>query len=120
MRFFLDPHSGVPVYETNTLADLDDLIIETQRAGAPGRAHLLRQLKSGRITLLDLQRSSSATLFKKFAAQCGSHPALVLVGADDAVGDGPEAWPETGHDRRWDSTTSDYPPSRKRPSAGAR
>jgi hypothetical protein len=100
-RIFLDPHSGMPVYLIGTPADLDDAIIEAERAGAPGRAHLLRQFKSGRLVLLDVQRSTSARLFETFAAQCGALPALAIVGADEALQDGPEEWPLTKRMVRW-------------------
>jgi hypothetical protein len=91
----------MPVYSTDTLADLDECIIALERAGAPGRAHVVRQFKNGRLTLLDVQRSTSARVFKTFAAQCGTQPALVIIGADDGCYDGPEAWPLTARLFRW-------------------
>ena len=99
-RISLDPHSGVPVHEIATLADLDAAIIGADCAGAHHRAYLMRQFKAGRIALVDVQRSTSARYFKRFAGQC-RRPALVVVGADDGLGDGPEAWRLAGRMLRW-------------------
>ena len=99
-RISLDPHSGVPVHEIDTLADLDAAIIGADCAGAHHRAYLFRQLRAGRIALIGVQRSTSARYFKQFAAQCRC-PALVVVGADDGLHDGPEAWPLAARLIRW-------------------
>jgi hypothetical protein len=101
-RVLLNP-SGVPVCEISSPADLDAMIIGADRIGAHHRAHLWRQQKAKRVVVMDVQRTTSARDFKRFAAPSRAYPTLVVVGADDGLHDGPEAWPIAPRLIRWSS-----------------
>jgi hypothetical protein len=81
--------------------DIPAAISRFQLAGAGHRVPLLRALYEGRIAHLELQRSGSAGLFKRWAAMIRL-PGMVLLGDDDhAVNDGPDAWPIARRVLRW-------------------
>lgn len=78
------------VLKLNTFADIPEAIAKMRIAGAGHRVPLLQALHSGEIGLLELQRSGSTGLFKRWAAAV-CRPAIALVGDD--VGDGGDTGP---------------------------
>jgi hypothetical protein len=95
--------SGAIIQQINSSADLPGAIVFAEQVGAHHRAYLLRQRMAGRIGLYEVFRDTSARLFKRFASAAGPGPMLLVVGADDGLNDGPEAWPLAQRMIRWAS-----------------
>jgi hypothetical protein len=93
--------SGAVVQHVDSEADLPAAIAHAEQAGAFGRAYLMRQRLTGRIGLFEVFRDTSATTFKRFVAISHGQSAVVVVGADDGMSDGPEAWPLAHRMVRW-------------------
>ncbi len=73
-------------------SDIPAAIAKMQVAGAGHRVPLLQALYRGQIAHLEVHRTSSARLFKQWAAM-SRLPALALLGDDDyATPDGPDTW----------------------------
>lgn len=88
-------------FEIRTWADLPAGIVAAEQAGAPGLAHLLRALRTGRIAFLPLSPGCSNTYFKTFVAQTKNRPTLVLIPDDNYEDSGPGAWVTAERALRW-------------------
>lgn len=79
-------------FRVESWADLPRIISQLQAAGVGHRIPLLQALLHGRIAYLELERGSSAALFKPWASMIRL-PGVVLIGDDDhAAVDGPDTW----------------------------
>jgi hypothetical protein len=81
--------------------ELSRAIVVAEQAGFIGTAHLLRAIAAGRIALLPLLPHCGAAGFRAFALATRDRPAVVLIGDDDGLGRGPDAWTRAGRAVAW-------------------
>lgn len=93
--------SANPTLPIRNRAELIGAIVETERVGSIGSAHLLRALAAGRIAMLPIIASTSSSKFKKFAALAHNRPAVSLIGDDDHRDRGPAGWPLAARVLTW-------------------
>ena len=85
----------------DTWDDIPGAIGLMQQAGAGHRVPILQALYHGRIAHLEVQRTGSTGLSKRWSAIVRL-PALALIGDDDhASSDGPGTWPVAARLFRW-------------------
>lgn len=75
------------------LTDLNAAIVVLEAAGAIGSAHLCRALRDGRCALMWLLPEVSASHYKRFIRAAGRRPAIIVLGDDDGLNRGPQAFP---------------------------
>jgi hypothetical protein len=88
-------------FSVNSRADLSRAIVLCEAADAPGTAHLLRALASGRIALLPLLPEESSTKFKQWIRLTKHRPAVVLIGDDDGFARGANGWAQSKRAVEW-------------------
>ena len=88
-------------FEIQTWADLPRGIVAAEQAGAPGLAHLLRALRTGRIAFLPLMPECSNARFKQFSGLTKDRPAITLIPDDDYLNRGPAGWIVAERAVRW-------------------
>lgn len=90
-----------PAFRINTWSDIPDAISKMQVAGVGHRVPIMQALYHGRIAHLEVQRTGSNGLMKRWMAAVAM-PALLLIGDDDhASPDGPATWPIAERALRW-------------------
>ncbi|HUN44131.1 MAG TPA: hypothetical protein VMU81_27885 [Acetobacteraceae bacterium] len=99
-RFTTGP-DGQPRVYIETQADLAAAIVLTQQAGAIGQAHLMRALAAGRIAYQSLLPETSTSQFKAFMRAVSHRPAVVLIGDDSDLPQGPDGWSQARRAIRW-------------------
>jgi hypothetical protein len=81
--------SGAPYARITKGADLDRLICATSAMELPGRVELLRAVRRGEITLLEVNRQGMPP---SRVLKASARPLLAVVGDDDYASTGPCGW----------------------------
>jgi hypothetical protein len=88
-------------YQINDWNELPKAIVTAEAVGMVGLAELLRALRDGRIALLPLHPDTSPATFEFWSRATRHRPAILLVGDDDGLNRGPDAWPLADSVLQW-------------------